>query len=192
MVRNIAAGLALGLSLSACSAGGGSSASPASAQTPSPSESASISANATSGAFTLTLTAPRTTWSANEPIQVSATLAYAGEQASIGLTGSGSGLVAFGVKELTGRLEIEGVQTADCRPYTLERATPLTVKFIKSGGFSEEDPDRDWKRQFIEDPLLRLPAGRWRVDAYSNFFEGTCAHDAPMHEIHVSLDLTVT
>lgn len=169
---------ALGLVLGACSP----QASPA---------SSAPAAQGVSGPFTLALFVPRTAWAANGPIDLAATLVYSGDAPSIKLTGSGSGLIGFNLTELTGRREVRGVQTADCRGYQLDRNVPVRTPYIKSGGLIGNEPDVDWIRQFLEDPVFRLPVGRWRVTAFANFTEGSCGPNAVSRQIRASVDLTV-
>jgi hypothetical protein len=185
-VRALPIALVLAFSLVACSAAERSP-----SPRPSPAEP-SAAASAVSGPFVLSVILPRTTWSANEPIDLKASLVYHGDQRTLTLAGSGSGLVGFGLKELTGRREVVGAQTSDCVQYQVDRGAPMQRAYVKSGALSDNDPDKDWVRRFLDDKLFRLPAGRWRVTAYANFFEGTCDSNSTRHEIHVSVDLTVS
>jgi hypothetical protein len=148
-------------------------------------------ARSVSGPFVLTLQSPRDIWEANKPIELVATLAYQGESEAVALAGSGSGLIGFSIKELTGQRAVMGAQTSDCRFYQMQRLVPITTHYIKSGGITETDPDPAWIRSFLQDRLFRLPAGRWEVTAYSDFFEQTCGMDQIRHQIRVSLELTV-
>lgn len=172
-----------------------------SGSTPSPSEAGGAPSNqaqaptddqASSGPFLLTISTPRLTWAVNQPIDLTASLVYRGDAPSVALAGSGSGLVGFGVEELTGRRRVDPGWLDDCRHYQLDRNVPLSRHYVKSGGFTDEDPDRDWLRQFFSDPLLRLPAGRWRITAYADFFEQTCGMDQIHRQFQTSLDFTVT
>lgn len=123
--------------------------------------------------FRLIIDATQTEFAADEPIDVSATLTYLrplGE--TITATGSGSGLVGFGIEQLDGELHMSPAQTYDCQGYSLDSGVPLAVPFSKSGGFAADGPNADFYRQYFETPELRLPAGVWRVYARSNFIVG--------------------
>jgi hypothetical protein len=115
-----------------------------------------------------------TRYTANQPIDLSATLVYLGPEAGIDLVGSGSGLISFSAEQLDGRLHIGGAATADCAPYRLDRARPMVVQYAKSGGWSNDDPDAAFYKAFFADPIFRLPRGRWQISASAEFYMGEC------------------
>lgn len=126
------------------------------------------------GSFELVLRVGATRYPANAPIDASAALWYQGQEAAIDLVGSGSGLISFSAKQLDGRFEFGGAQTADCRPYRLDRGRPLEVPYKKSGGWSADDPDAAFYIAFFNDPKLRLPRGRWQISATAGFTVDEC------------------
>ncbi|HWP62851.1 MAG TPA: hypothetical protein VNO86_05220 [Candidatus Binatia bacterium] len=152
---------------------------------------AGIEERAHDEAFELVLRLPRLDWAEGEPIEVEAQLTYTGPQPTVVVSGSGSGLVLFGLEQVGGPIRIGGAATSDCVPRTLERGIPLVVPYQKSGAFSNDDPKAAWYRAFFADPLLRLPAGRWRLTASADFFTGPpCGGDR--HTLEVGVELVVS
>jgi hypothetical protein len=137
--------------------------------------------------FELLLQVGSTRYTANQPIDLSATLAYLGPEAGIDLAGSGSGLISFSAKQLDGRLQIGGAQTSDCKAYRLNRGQPLEVPYMKSGAWSNDDPDAAFYQAFFKDPVFRLPPGRWQIFATAEFYEKEC----PGESHGLGADLTI-
>jgi hypothetical protein len=66
-----------------------------------------------------------------------------------------------------------GAATDDCRRYDVAaRTEPTPIK--KAVGYSMDDPNAAWYIGFASDPLLRLPAGRWELAAWTSFSVGEC------------------
>jgi hypothetical protein len=133
---------------------------------------APVEARARDARFELVLRLPRLTWAAGEPIETEARLTYLGPADRIEISGSGSGLVLFGLESVEGPVRLLGAATADCVPRTIERNVPVVVPYRKSGGFSDDDPNAAWYRAFFADPLLRLSAGSWRLSATADGYLG--------------------
>lgn len=124
-------------------------------------------------AFRLTIRTASHGYRADEPIDVSTVLAYAGPAQRVEVAGSGSGIVIFAIEQLDGPIRIEGGGSADCHPWTIPRGENA-VPFSKSGGYSTDDPLADFYARYFDDPALRLPAGRWRITALANFYPPGC------------------
>jgi hypothetical protein len=137
-----------------------------------PIEAPSISASDESGDFRLELVVEQDRYRAGQPILADATMTYIGPASSIGLLGSGTGIVTTSIRQLDGAIQQGGASTSDCVRYELLRDEPMHVPFSKSGGFADDDPLADFYRAFFEDPLLRLPAGRWEISASTGFYAG--------------------
>jgi hypothetical protein len=166
---------------------------PAAAST-SPRSAAAIPAAAVEGNdaepwFKLRIGAESGVYRAGEPIHVWARLTYTGPKPQEKLVASGSGLVQFSWEQQNGQRRQDGAATADCAPYSIDRTQVLAVPFAKSGGFSGDDPDAGFWRQYFADPVLRLPAGRYRIHALTNFFVGECA--GPEHRLDATVEITV-
>ncbi len=43
----------------------------------------------------------------------------------------------------------------------------------KSGGYSGDAPPSDFNRSFLEDPVVRLPAGDWTITAVASLVDGS-------------------
>ncbi len=157
---------------------------PASAVHPKP-----VEASATDGTFRLTIRSPQDGYPAFEAIEVAATLEYLGPSASIGATGSGSGLVGFGIEQVGGAHRILPSWTDDCKPYSLDRGQPVAVEFSKSGGFSEDDPDAGFFKDYFADPVLRLPPGTWRLFAIIDLTLGGCGGER--HQLEAEIVIVV-
>jgi photosystem II stability/assembly factor-like uncharacterized protein len=157
---------------------------------PAASPGSSVVDVSTDGDFQLTIRAERSTYAVDAPITVGASLVYRGSQPSITVFGGGS-LVLFGVEQLDGAHHVvEPVSDAGCRQRTLERDQPVDVAFSKSGAVSDADPDASFKASYLADPLLRLPAGTWRINAEASFDEASCG--GPAHHFRASVIVTVS
>jgi hypothetical protein len=151
---------------------------------------APVEARARDARFELVLRLPRLTWAAGEPIEAEASLTYLGPADRIEVSGSGSGLVLFGLEQVEGPVRFLGAATADCVPRTLDRGVPVVVPYRKSGGFSDDDPNAAWYRAFFADPLLRLPPGSWRLSATADGYLGNGC-DGPRYHLLVLAELRV-
>ncbi|MBA3779528.1 MAG: hypothetical protein H0X16_09575 [Chloroflexi bacterium] len=143
------------------------------------------------GDFILTLTAGRTRYGANEPIEISATLEYTGSRNRVEIWGSGSGVVHFSLDEVEGNRDMRGAYRTSCQAYELRRNVPVSVPFSKSGGFSAGDPQANFWRQYLEDPALRLPAGRWDIRAAAEFDVGNDCSARPGPELTTTVRVIV-
>jgi hypothetical protein len=128
---------------------------------------------------------------AGAPIAVAATLTWEGADPRATIWGSGSGPVSFGLEQIDGDIELGALQTADCGPHEYARGVPVPIPFQKSGGFSADDPNADFYRVYFADPVLRLPAGRWRIAATANGFLRPCEMNAPMVDIRLEAEILV-
>ena len=126
------------------------------------------------GPFRVVFEVPKGTWTSGDTIDGVATLALI-EGGSVDIGGSSGGLFGFDFAEVGGSRHIEPVWTADCTSYRLEAGKPVTSKIRKSGEFTAEQPDDGFNRSFLEDPVVHLPAGDWKITAIAPFIEGkTC------------------
>ena len=142
-------------------------------------------------AFALTIDSPRTTWAAGEPIQVAATLTYIGAAPAADVRGSGSGVVGFRIEQLDGPFDLGGAWTADCAQHQMTRGIATPVPFVKSGGWSGEDPMAAKFQAFFTDPELKLDPGTYTVSADLLAYIDDCVAGAE-HKLTTSLTLTVT
>lgn len=137
---------------------------------PASSPLAPVRAQDQQGPFRLVFELPSGTWRAGDPIDGIASLEVIGGGVDLG--GSGGGLLGFSFAEVGGSRRIDPIWTADCAPYRLEPGKPVTSGITKSGAFIPGDPNADFYRAFIADPLVHLPAGDWTISATTTFVEG--------------------
>lgn len=173
-----------GVSVAGC--GATPSSSPSADAIPVPSSGPIARAEASQGPYRLVFELEAAAFAVDEPIDGRAWLEVAGG-APVELRASGSGLVLFELREIGGTRGMGG-WTADCRRYEVAgRTEPVAIK--KSGGYSTDDPDAAWYIGFFNDPLLRLPAGRWELTALADFTEGECG--GPRVELRAPITITV-
>ncbi|HSL34022.1 MAG TPA: hypothetical protein VK871_10270 [Candidatus Limnocylindrales bacterium] len=126
-----------------------------------------------------------------DPIDIDASLTWQGPAPRATVWGSGSGVVSFVLAQLDGDLSVGGAMTADCASHEFERLVPVEIPFTKSGGFSADDPHADFYRAFYADPVLRLPAGRWRLTATTVGYLQPCEMNAPTLDISLQSEILV-
>jgi len=140
--------------------------------TPSPSAGAGVSASARNGDFVLTLSSPRSTWTTEDAIEITATLSYDGDEPEVEI-GGGGGPVVFSLVQLEGGdAVLGGGQDLPCLRYPLGPDAPLVWPFQKAGAVDGEPP---FDLAFFQDPELHLPPGRWEVRAVLQYGIGACS-----------------
>jgi hypothetical protein len=128
---------------------------------------------------------------AGAPIDVSANLTWEGAAPAATIWGSGSGPVSYGLEQLGGQIKVIGMYTADCAKHDYARLVPDAVPFQKTGGFSADDPNAGFFRTYFADPVLRLPAGHWKVTAIANGYLKPCDMSAPQVDIKLEAEIVV-
>jgi hypothetical protein len=145
------------------------------------------------GNFILTISSPKTIWTTEEVVEVTAELRYVGgeqdmtiRQANppIGFTlgaASGEGPTLVSIHEHT------------CLHYAVSASDPLVQAYRKGGPISEDgiplDEAPPFDRAFLDDPELRLPVGEWRFTALTSFNERACGSD---YQLEAAIVLEVT
>jgi hypothetical protein len=111
--------------------------------------------------FRLELTTPRRIYAPTDAIEPMATVTLLGPAAELPIYRAGS-IVGFEIEEVGGdRTLYPGIQPV-CASDVVRRDTPLTIPYTKSGPIGGAF-DQAW----FDDPVLRLPAGTWRIRAYT-------------------------
>ena len=141
------------------------------------------------GLFRLELEVAKATYAAGETIEGLARLRYAGPGA-IEVAGAAGGLIGFSLLDVDGPRDVRGGQDAACAPYGLDPANPITTALTKSGGYSPDDPADDFIEAFLSDPIYRLPAGTWEIQAWTNFLGQGCT--PPETRLSTSVRISVT
>jgi hypothetical protein len=141
--------------------------------------------------FTLTLEADEAQVRAGDEIGVTATLGHDRDH-DVALSGSGSGIVFFSVTRMEDGLTSgpPGFRL-DCARHVLRAGPPRTIPFSKSGGYAPEDPNADFMETYFSDPVLRLPAGTWRIDAVTHATIGEGCTGEPL-QLTASVEVVVT
>lgn len=189
-MRHLTALLPVVLLLAACAAD--SSPTPiGSDAVPGPTDPELASGVATQGDLTLSVMAMPAVAQTNEVIGVTAQIANAGSE-PLTVSGPGSGVVFFSVTRLEDGLSSgPPVMEDDCTPHEFRPDQPVTFPFKKSGAFTDEDRDADFRRSYFADPELRLPAGVWRVDVTTAGVIGDQCRGESL-DLEISLLVTVT
>ncbi len=136
------------------------------------------------GYFTLGLTSDKRQYAAAEPIDIKAELLYEGPPVELW----GAGLLSgFAIEQLDGPLAMPpGPMIQPCVSLSLPAGEPYVVPFVKHTHWSDDDPNADFYREWLADPVVRLPAGTWLVTAYSDFLVGPdCRGDPVVMEASV-------
>ena len=151
---------------------------------------APVSASVTDGMFTLKVTAEHGSYAAGKAITIHTTLTYTGDPAHVVVAGSGSGLVIFGVEQEGGDSVI-GVASADCHQYDFTSGEAVDYPFAKSGGYVPGASGAGFAEQYLNDPLLHLPAGTWRIHAWFTGYIGGCSQST-RHQFETSVPVVIT
>lgn len=148
-----------------------------------------VADEADDGSFRLKIRADSARYRQDQPIHVTATLVFLGPGDRIVAYASGSGLVGFSLEQLDGPLDMSGVSTSDCAPHELRRGQEIEFPFKKSGAYSPDDPNAGFWRTYLSDPQLRLPRGRWRIEATASLYIGECG--GPEHQLRGAVTVQV-
>ena len=142
--------------------------------------------------FVLVMAVPTDHVADGQAIDVRTTLTWTGPAPKATIWGSGMGPVGFLYEELTGRKRtMGGVMTADCAQHLYGRGVVNAIPIGKNVGWSEDDPDAAFFREFARDPLLHLPAGRWRITAALDGLLGPCDANPPAINLKAVLEIEV-
>lgn len=147
------------------------------------------SATAVLGGLALELRTSAATYSQDEPIQLAARLQFRGPGDATTIYGLGAGLIVFDIEQLDGTIQLPAVWPGECRDFRIQRATPYEGIFAKSGSFANDSPDAAFYRAYFNDPVLRLPVGRWRVTARVEGSENSCAGRSIRVEASLSVEV---
>lgn len=162
-----------------------------------------ISATDTRGAFGLTIRSARAVYRPGDPIDVAASLAFAGPAPSVTIThglGVDGGPLGFGVVEAVdvpgvGLIQLGGGYRLACRTSTFQRDVPIEAPYSKGGGPLLDPPDGPTFEQlqaYMSDRVLRLPVGTWHIYAMADFATGDCgAEDSQRYLLRAEIVVVV-
>jgi hypothetical protein len=154
------------------------------------SQGSGVSSTVRNGDFELTLRSAKARYTTDEPIDVVGDLTYTGSAASVVISADSEGPVMFSVREpVFGGIQLGGPSDLMCGRSTLTRNTPLVVPFKKSGAFDGEHPQASQFLAYFADPVFRLPAGTWHIDAS---VESPCLGSEPAFKLQASIAVVVS
>ncbi len=119
----------------------------------------------TDGPFELRFVTDAEHYAPRQPIRAIGAVTYGGEMPSIEVTADGNGLVTFTARQLDGPLRMGGVSRLLPVQYELLAGRSHEEAFIKTVGFSGDDPNAALYQAWYDDPVFWLPAGRWEISA---------------------------
>jgi hypothetical protein len=128
---------------------------------------------------------------AGAAIDVSAILTWEGAAPAATIWGSAGGPVSFGIEQLDGKIVLIPINDAACATHDYAHLVPVAIPFQKSGGFTENDPNAAFYRTYFADPVLRLPAGHWKVSASASGYVAPCDMNAPEVAINLEAEILV-
>ncbi|MDF2537539.1 MAG: hypothetical protein K0S76_560 [Herbinix sp.] len=116
--------------------------------------------------FELKLYVDKNIFREDELIKCHATLEYVGEEESITIY-HGNPLLGFGLKD---NIYFEGGYSTfdELISTTFFKGQPVYYEYVKSGGWSAEDPYVEFYKEFYSERDLRLPTGRYELSAIMN------------------------
>jgi hypothetical protein len=91
-----------------------------------------------------------------------------------------SDLVIFEFAEVGGaQRDVVPAAAPDCAVHAVASQEGIVTPIAKSGTVVD-GPNADWYRQFLQDPLVHLPAGDWDITAIAAFFDGKGCTGQPL------------
>jgi hypothetical protein len=136
--------------------------------------------------FRLVIRIPSDIVRASESVLVTTELTYLGPEDSVVVGIVFTQPVYFGLEQVGGDLIADGPVTfMDCHQVTLDARVATGIPYVKPSGYSMDDPNADFWKSYLGEPLLRLPPGQWRVTAnLHGTTNGRCA--GPWHDLVAS------
>lgn len=147
----------------------------------------SVERSVDDGMFRLRLTTPRALYAPGEAIEPIASVTYLGPDPTQTMYHGGSP-VGFVIEEVDGDRQMDGGMDLPCLHTAITKDRPIAYPFEKAGT-TEHGFDAAW----YADPVLRLPAGTWRIRAYLDIdvTDGTSTCGALHHHLDVQNVVTV-
>jgi hypothetical protein len=147
------------------------------------------SATTTQGRFALAFTIERSTVHPSDTVVGAATLTLL-TPGGASVTGS-SDMVTFEFAEVGGAgRDVVPAAPSDCALHFVTSSGGVVTPIAKSGAVVD-GPNADWYRQFLQDPLVHLPAGDWDVTAIATFVDGRGCSGAP-YDLRATVRVHVT
>lgn len=136
--------------------------------------------------FEMKLNIQKKKYKVGEPIHYSALLTYIGDSDSILVWGPRT-YIMFSLTDGK-EIKMEGASTLELTATRLFKGEINEYPFFKSGGYSVNDPDAGFWKEFYSEKDLLLPAGTYLITANSNFSLTEKVVDSHYHgEVHTTI-----
>ena len=126
-----------------------------------------ISSTCTANDFVLKLFADKENYTTNEAIQIWATLEYVGEKDSVTIW-HGLPYIVFSITD-GADFNVDGMVLTVLTSTELNKGEVYEFDYVKSGGFSADDPNAEFWEKFYQEEDLKLPAGTYTVTVRGAF-----------------------
>ncbi|HEY3162809.1 MAG TPA: hypothetical protein VGJ71_00540, partial [Candidatus Limnocylindrales bacterium] len=141
------------------------------------------------GTFRLDLDVPTSHYITTDAIAPVATLTYVGPAESATVFHAASP-IGFRINEVGGNRVMGGGMDQPCLSTPLTKGTGKGYPFEKAGS-PTDDPSAGFDGSWYQDPVLRLPAGQWRIMVELDAYLGGCGGAAERHQLTLSAEVTV-
>lgn len=129
--------------------------------------SSEISDICTANDFVLKLLADKASYTTDEAIQIRATLEYVGEKDTVTIW-HGIPYISFSLTD-GADFNVDGIIMTVLTSTELNKGEVYEFDYVKSGGFSADDPNAEFWEKFYREEDLRLPAGTYTVSVRGAF-----------------------
>jgi hypothetical protein len=136
--------------------------------------------------FELRLQSARSSFRSTEPIEPVAFVTYSGPADTV--VYHAASMVGFRIEEIGGTRSMGGGMDTPCLQTPMAAGQTVSIPFEKAGVVAE-NPAEGFDAAWYQDPVLRLPPGRWRVIAYLSASLGDCGGES--HEFETSIEIAV-
>lgn len=126
-----------------------------------------ISSTCTANDFVLKLFADKASYTTDETIQIRATLEYAGEKDTFTIW-HGLPYISFSLTD-GADFNVNGMILTVLTSTDLNKGQIYEFDYVKSGGFSADDPNAEFWEKFYQEEDLKLPAGTYTVSVRGAF-----------------------
>ena len=141
---------------------------PGSRETPAAQVAAGVDVD---GPYMIELRSERRVYHESDVLEIAGAFTYAGD-APIDVQGFKP--LVFSIAEPVYGIDMDTAVTLECNQERLEPGERMVLPFRKGGGVSTSDPQYDFKRAYLMDPVLRLPPGTWHIRLTGWLYEGDC------------------
>jgi len=141
------------------------------------------------GTFEISIYTDKKEYKAEQEIICRAVVEYVGEGEGTVIY-SGDPLVGFALKD---DKYFDGTYCSNLVLMETEfnKAEPVTVEFSKSGGWSGEDPNAEFYKEFYSEKELILPPGEYEISATIDGFFDKDDYQSSEYELKVSVRIIV-